>query len=80
MGEFDTARFEVEFKNSTLPFLLQSRAEELGDKVFYMFEDQKVTYRQLDTTANRVANALLETLGNPYGVLGRAVLEQMKVG
>ncbi|MGA3172894.1 MAG: AMP-binding protein [Syntrophorhabdales bacterium] len=58
MEEFSTARFEVEFKNRTVPYLVQARAKELGDKVFFMFEKQKVTYKELDANVNRVANSL----------------------
>lgn len=57
---FDTSDFEVEFENSVLPFLLHSRAQELGDKTFYMFEDQRVTYRELNSKVNRVANSFVD--------------------
>lgn len=58
MTAFDTSRFELDFENRTLPHLLEERARELKDKAFFMFEDQRATYQELDTTVNRVANAL----------------------
>ncbi len=58
MGVFYTKRFEVDFKDRTLPYLLESRARELGDKVFFMYQDQKVTYKELDANVNRIANSL----------------------
>jgi crotonobetaine/carnitine-CoA ligase len=60
MGKFDTKRFEFDFENRTLPSLLEKRARELGDKVFFSFQDQRVSYRELDETVNRVANCLIE--------------------
>ena len=60
MESFDTKRFEIDFANRTLPYLVESRARELGDKVFFMFEDQRVSYRQLDENSNKVANSLLD--------------------
>ncbi|MCX6261588.1 MAG: AMP-binding protein, partial [Bacteroidia bacterium] len=59
MEGFDEKRFEVDFKNRTLPFLLEARAREIGEKVFFMFQDRKVTYRELDVNVNRVANSLI---------------------
>ena len=58
MGGYDTSRFEVEFSKRALPSLLESRAAELGDKIFFMHQDEQVTYGQLDQSVNRVANSL----------------------
>jgi crotonobetaine/carnitine-CoA ligase len=60
MESFDIKRFEIDFANRTLPYLVEARARELGDKVFFMFKDQRVTYQQLDENSNRVANSLLD--------------------
>ncbi len=59
MSSFDIKRFEVDFKDRPLPYLVEVRAKELGDKVFFMFEKQRVTYKELDANVNRVANSLL---------------------
>ena len=59
MTAFNIAKFEVDFKNTTLPYLVENRAKELGNKVFFMFEKQRVTYKELDANVNRVANSLL---------------------
>jgi len=56
----NTKRYELAFESRTLPYILESRAQELGDKVFFMFQDQKVTYKELDTNVNRVANSLTD--------------------
>lgn len=59
MNEFSTKKFEIDFRNRTLPYLVEQRAKELGDKVFFMFEDQRVTYKELDANVNGVANSLI---------------------
>ena len=56
---FDIRRFEIDFMNSTLPYLVENRAKELGDKTFFMHQDQRITYRDLDDNVNKVANSLL---------------------
>ncbi len=62
MKSFDTTRFEVDFKYRTLPYLLETRTKELGEKVFFMYQDQRVTYKELDVNVNRIANSLM-TMG-----------------
>lgn len=42
----------------TLKQLIEEKAEKRGDAVFATLENRSFTYRQLDETANRVANAL----------------------
>ena len=37
MEDFDTKKFEIDYVNRTLPYLVENRAKELGDKVFFMF-------------------------------------------
>ena len=59
MGTLDTKRFEFDFEDRTLSCLLENRARELGDKVFFSFQDQRVSYRELDETVNRIANSLI---------------------
>jgi crotonobetaine/carnitine-CoA ligase len=59
MNAFNIARFEVDFRNRTLPYLVENRTRELGDKVFFMFENQRVAYKELDANVNRIANSLL---------------------
>jgi crotonobetaine/carnitine-CoA ligase len=38
--------------------LIQERAESHGDRVFLFFEDQKITWRQIDSTSNQFASGL----------------------
>ena len=45
-------------KERTLGGLLSLRAEELGNKVFLMHEDQSFTYRDVDLLSNTLANGL----------------------
>ena len=56
----NTRRFELDFQDRTLSYLVENRAKELGDKGFFMFQDQRVTYGELDTNVNRVANSLID--------------------
>lgn len=58
MKTFGTKRFELDFKDRTLPYLLENRTRELGDKVFFIYQDQRVTYKELDANVNRIANSL----------------------
>ena len=37
--------------------MLEKQAEKYSNKIFLYFDDQKITYRDLDLTVNRVANA-----------------------
>ena len=55
---FDTG-FELSFENRTLPYLVEQRASELGNKTFFMYGNQNIAYRELDENVNRVANSLL---------------------
>jgi len=60
MKHYYTTGYELEFENRTLPYILENRAKELGDKTYFMFQDQRVSYRELDKNVNRIANTLLE--------------------
>jgi crotonobetaine/carnitine-CoA ligase len=55
----NTWRYELDFQDRTLPHILENRATELGDKVFFMFEDERVSYGKLNENVNRVANSLI---------------------
>lgn len=44
---------------TTIPEVLEKRAQDNPDKVYLYFEDQRVTYRELNQRANQVAHALL---------------------
>ena len=46
--------------------LLEERAAEIPDKYFLLYNDEKITYRQMDINANRAAN-LLHKLGSGRG-------------
>lgn len=52
---------------TTLATLLETRATDLGDKPFLLFEDQVVSFAELNTNTNRVANGLAK-LGVKAGV------------
>jgi len=58
MKTFDAKRFEVDFRNSVIPYIVESRVKELGDKVFFMFQNERVTYKELNEKVNRIANSL----------------------
>jgi crotonobetaine/carnitine-CoA ligase len=45
--------------------LLELKAKALGDKVFLRFENDRITYKQMDERANRVANALFRLGAGP---------------
>ena len=40
--------------------LIRARASDSGDKVIFVFKDQKMTYRQLYERSTRLANALAQ--------------------
>jgi crotonobetaine/carnitine-CoA ligase len=58
MKTFDTKRFEVDFKDRNVPYMIENRVKELGDKVFFMFQNERVTYKELNVKVNRIANSL----------------------
>ena len=60
MEHYYNTGYELEFENRTLPHILETRAKELSDKTYFMYQDQKVSYRELDKNVNRIANTLLE--------------------
>ena len=41
--------------------ILETTAQEVPQKTAIIFKQQKVTYRELDEVANRIANALTTT-------------------
>jgi len=45
--------------------LLEEKAEELGDKTFLLFEDEKVSYKEMDERANQVGNYLVKEGAGP---------------
>ena len=49
-------------ENATISYLLESKAKENGDKTFLCFEDEKISYRELNDNSNRIANGLLNFL------------------
>jgi crotonobetaine/carnitine-CoA ligase len=46
-------------RERVLGYLLEKRAQTHADKPFLLFKEQRVTYREMNETVNRVANALL---------------------
>ncbi len=54
----------------TLPALFEHRAAETPDAVAVVFEDQELTYRELNARANRVARTLARRGAGPETVVG----------
>jgi len=50
---------------STYHGLLERNAAEKGGQTFLLFEDEKVTYREMDERSNQVANALVKMGAGP---------------
>jgi len=48
-------------RNATLPFVLEKKAEENKDRIFLIFKDLQISYKQVNERANRVANGLLKS-------------------
>lgn len=57
----------------TLPALFERKAAETPDEIAVLFEDEKVTYGELDARANRLARALVERGVGPETVVGVAL-------
>jgi crotonobetaine/carnitine-CoA ligase len=51
----------VEYRGDqrTIKHILEDRARQLGDKTFLRYKDLKVSYKEINETANRVANSLM---------------------
>ncbi len=47
-------------RNAILPSVLENKAEENQDKVFTIFENQTITYKETNERANRIAHGLLK--------------------
>ncbi|MBU2497541.1 MAG: ATP-dependent acyl-CoA ligase [Proteobacteria bacterium] len=50
---------EYKFEERTVGYILEDKAKTIGEKPFLLHEDVKITYKELDEKANRVANGLL---------------------
>jgi len=48
---------KYEFEKRTLGYALEDKARSMGDKILLLHEDLKVTYKEMNETANRVANS-----------------------
>ncbi|MDY6834883.1 MAG: ATP-dependent acyl-CoA ligase [Chloroflexota bacterium] len=57
-GKAMQAMLNIGMENATVGRLVKMKAEKNGDKVFLFFEDEQVTYKQMDDRSDRVANAL----------------------
>lgn len=51
---------DVDVMNVTMRELLERRAEELADKTYLFYEDQRISYGEFNARVNRVANRLKE--------------------
>ena len=51
----------------SLGIVLEERAKKNKDKVFLQFEDEKITYEEMNERANRVANGFFDLLGIKKG-------------
>ncbi|NVM30925.1 MAG: AMP-binding protein [Candidatus Helarchaeota archaeon] len=47
-------------RNATLPYVLEKKAEENQDKIFTIFKDQEISYKETNERANRIAHGLLK--------------------
>ncbi|HUX97988.1 MAG TPA: AMP-binding protein [Candidatus Deferrimicrobium sp.] len=47
-------------RNATLPNVLEQKAEENKNKIFAIFGDKKITYKEINERANSIANGLLK--------------------
>ncbi|KAH8681976.1 alpha-aminoadipyl-cysteinyl-valine synthetase [Xylariales sp. PMI_506] len=67
---------EAEFPNATLHAMFESEAHQHPDKVAVVYEDVRLTYRELNSRANALANHLLSMLPiQPNKIIG-LVLEK----
>ncbi|WP_435813277.1 amino acid adenylation domain-containing protein [Streptomyces virginiae] len=57
----------------TLPALFERKAAEAPEEIAVLFEDQRVTYGELDARANRLARTLVERGVGPETVVGVAL-------
>ncbi|MEU2452099.1 amino acid adenylation domain-containing protein [Streptomyces sp. NPDC012765] len=69
----DFNRTRTETPALTLPALFERKAAEAPDAVAVLFEDEKVTYGELDARADRLARVLVERGVGPETVVGVAL-------
>ena len=50
---------QYNYGERTVGHILEDKARMIPDKVFFLHRDRKITYREMDATANRVANSLV---------------------
>ena len=50
---------EYKYEERTVGNILDDKARTIGEKVYFLHGDQKVTYREMNENANRVANSLI---------------------
>ena len=50
---------EAGFEQMTIGYQLEEKARTIGDKIYLLYNDQRITYREMNENVNRVANSLM---------------------
>jgi crotonobetaine/carnitine-CoA ligase len=50
---------ETSFEQMTIGYQLEEKARTVGDKIYLLYNDQRITYREMNENVNRVANSLM---------------------
>jgi carnitine-CoA ligase len=50
---------EYKYEERTVGSVLEDKARTIGEKIYFLHGDQKITYREMNENANRVANSLI---------------------
>jgi crotonobetaine/carnitine-CoA ligase len=50
---------EYKYEERTVGNILEDKARAIGEKVYFLYGDMKITYQEMNERANRVANSLL---------------------
>ena len=71
---------EYRFEERTIGHILEDKARTIGEKIFCLHGDLKVTYQEMNERANRVANSFI-SLGIKKGdkvcmIMGNSLVSQ----
>ena len=70
---------DLEAPLATLPELFAARVQEAPDAVALVFEDEQLTYAELDAASNRLANVLIARGAGPERVVALAVPRSLEM-
>jgi crotonobetaine/carnitine-CoA ligase len=59
LSKGDSEMKKYEFEKRTLGYALEDKARSMGDKILLLHENLKITYKEMNENANRVANSFL---------------------